>query len=129
MIEQRHYHNHKVNVQEHRAPTDKSVELLREMEQKTKDEIINSVVVKDNGFNAVIHSQKDFMSNMMLYKIIYTLNGEKRVADFSAYDDVSYETVIQQMMNKVAENISREILTKVFTADTMLEFKRNHRGY
>ena len=45
--------NTKVNI--HRAPTDESVRLLKEMETAARDKIIESVAVRDNGFEDVMH--------------------------------------------------------------------------
>lgn len=42
-----------VTVNEHRAPTDKSVELLNEFEEKARANIIDSVVIDTNELKAV----------------------------------------------------------------------------
>lgn len=42
-----------IDVHEHRAPTDESVKLLNEMEEKARENIIASISVTDNTINGV----------------------------------------------------------------------------
>ena len=44
------YVTRNVNVTEHRAPTDESVKLLREMEAKAEAEVIKAVAVGNQSF-------------------------------------------------------------------------------
>jgi hypothetical protein len=67
-------------VHEHRAPTDKSVELLREMEATSKESIIGSVLIEDNLLNGlvVIFSMEPMIMSRVAY-IRFTFNGKEHV--------------------------------------------------
>jgi hypothetical protein len=42
------YHRHDVKVEEKKAPTDESIRLLNEMQEKAIDNIVSKIEVKDN---------------------------------------------------------------------------------
>lgn len=85
------YHNHNskteyvpyeksVTVHEHRAPTDKSIELLNEFEEKARANIIDSAVIDTNELRAVaiayqINEALDFGKIKFYTKFI--LNGKE----------------------------------------------------
>lgn len=65
-----------VTVNEHRAPTDKSVELLNEMTEKVKQNIIESIQVKNNVVDgAVIYFQNDMFPDKVRFVVKFQLNG------------------------------------------------------
>lgn len=71
-----------VKITEHKAPTDESLKLLREMKEEVKSEIIHSIVLKDNILNAVgIFFQNGFVfggnSLSVRCMIKYVLNGKE----------------------------------------------------
>ncbi|MBP7509379.1 MAG: hypothetical protein KA807_16325 [Prolixibacteraceae bacterium] len=43
-----------VEVNEHRAPTDESIKLFDEIQQRTINRVVNSFEIKDNTINAVV---------------------------------------------------------------------------
>lgn len=67
-------------VHEHRAPTDDSVKLLREMESASKESIIGSVLVEDNTLNGlvVIFNMEPAIFARVAY-IRFTFNGKEHV--------------------------------------------------
>ena len=48
---QEHYHEHKHYITEKRAPTDESVRLLNEFQEKARLNIVNSIKATDNNLN------------------------------------------------------------------------------
>lgn len=106
-----------VNIREHRAPTDESIKILREMETAAKQEIIKSIQVKDTLVDGVLHMSLDPLSCKRRFKFIYSINGRKMTTDFSI-DDYEYETSkdwIGKLVETVSYDISREIMMKPFT--------------
>ena len=113
---QNHYHTRHVSsnvtVTEKRAPTDESVRLLREMENKARDEVIKAVSVADNNFNCVIHTMKETLSCQQLFKVIYTLNGKKYTTDYSVneWDLDNREKWVKGLIEAVAYDIAYHLL-------------------
>jgi uncharacterized Fe-S cluster-containing radical SAM superfamily protein len=87
---------------EQRAPTDESVRLLREMEQKARAEILKTVRLDGNEFKAVIHHLRDELSLLDKYKIIFELNGEKH----ELVVDILFETARLNKIWKIREELS-----------------------
>jgi hypothetical protein len=67
-----------VNVREERAPTDASVRLLREMEDKAKDQVEQSLRIQSCGVEAVVHRHDNQMDAKTVFAIHYKINGERR---------------------------------------------------
>ncbi len=94
------------HIHEHRAPTDKSVELLRDMEARAEAEVIKAVAVSDNGFECVIHQIKDFMSAQRRYRVVWTLNGRRCTTEFTASMHADATLVIRALRDRIAQDIA-----------------------
>jgi hypothetical protein len=62
---------------EYRAPTDESVRLLKEMEEKVHEKIINSISVRDCQVECQVIIEKDYMNRSNHYIVVYSMNGKK----------------------------------------------------
>lgn len=103
-----------VNINEHRAPTDDSVRLLREMEQKANENILKSTKVDNNLFTAVLHQMRDHLSDLDKYAVIFSINGKKiQVFHDAKTWDKKEETLIA-IRDTVAKEIANQILTGLF---------------
>jgi hypothetical protein len=77
------YHTHvrsgptHVSVEEKRAPTDESVKLLREMEQKARDAVVQSVRVDTNEFKGVLNKMHDPLNDQDAWCVVFDLNGKR----------------------------------------------------
>lgn len=98
-------------VHEHRAPTDASVALLKEMETAARNKIVESIKVTGNSFEAVVHMELDFASGDKVAVAIFTLNGTKLKAearvptnDPKANDEL-YVRLVKSVSDKIAEQI------------------------
>ena len=94
-------------VHEHRAPTDESVRLLKEFEEKADKKIVESIRLTNNRFEAQVHRHDDFASAKTYYKIIYQLNGYPRhvtcfVDDFGQEIEKSLEVIWKAIANDLA---------------------------
>lgn len=65
------------DIRVHRAPTDKSVELLNEMQEKALKNILGTIKIEDNKFNYVITFYLDFRYQKTVAETQFTLNGKK----------------------------------------------------
>ena len=72
-----HSHYHKTEVTEKRAPTDESVKLLREMEQKALDQIVDGFLIQGNSLELV--ALETVPSGFRQPRIYYAfkLNGQR----------------------------------------------------
>jgi hypothetical protein len=74
----------RVEITENRAPTDESVRLLREMEDRAQARIVATTRVEDMGISCVIHKMAEPHTGDTKYAVIYSLNGKKYRADYTA---------------------------------------------
>jgi len=80
-----------VTVAEKRAPTDESVRLLREMEQKAEESVVARLVLNgDNFFDVTVLVRQDFLSPVWRAEVYYELNGKRHMVSV----DFEYGTVI-----------------------------------
>ncbi|MFZ2287596.1 MAG: hypothetical protein WAV93_11475 [Bacteroidales bacterium] len=106
--------NSSVTVHEHRAPTDESIRLLRELEQKANENVLKSTRVDNNSFTAVLHQMRDALSDLDKYAIIFSINGKKiQVSHDAKAWDKKEETVVA-IRDIVAKEIANQILTGLF---------------
>ncbi len=67
-----------VTVHEHKAPTDKSVELLNELEEKARKNIVYKTKIEQNYLKAIaIYYTDDLITNRIHFYIKFKLNGVK----------------------------------------------------
>jgi hypothetical protein len=104
------------DVHIHRAPTDESVKLLREMEEKAKAEVLGSVRLDGNQFKCVVHYEREAMSMDLVVRALFELNGKRMQAEVRVPDHADPSTGLPKIRDKVAEVISTEMLASVFAA-------------
>jgi len=102
-------------VHEHRAPTDQSVRLLAEMEDKALARVLDSVRLEGCEVDCVIHHMRDVMGMSDRFAIGYKL-GEKCIRffhDIRNWDrpGADYrQQVADELTQALAESIARELL-------------------
>lgn len=98
-------------VHEHRAPTDDSVKLLREMEAKAQEQVIKAVHVGDSIFECVVHMQKNHMDGSTSMLAVFSLNGKKLTAEFREHEwRADKFKMVDGLRAAIADKLSREIL-------------------
>lgn len=110
-----------VTINEHRAPTDESVELLKEMEEAARNKFSQSIRLNINKFECVVHTGYDAANAAQIFLVQYSLNGCRREVEY-AYTDPSknFREVIQDLVDKVTKDIAVSILKP---AVDMLQFQ------
>ena len=96
-------------VHEHRAPTDESVRLLREMESKAQEQVDRSVRLETNNLKAVLHFMREPLQLDYIYCIQIDLNGERHKVEIRADSFRSKE----ERMDMIIEELSKAIASKV----------------
>lgn len=112
-------------IHEHRAPTDKSVELLKEMEQAARDKIEASINVGGNGFECVVQFERDHMRDQLIAKAIFKLNGRQMRADAAVTGcerrdaDGGCGTLIGRLRDAIAQEIAVQMLGPALAASNL----------
>lgn len=102
-----------VNVTEHRAPTDESVKLLREMEAEAQSRIVKSTRVADMGFECVIHSMRDSINSQIRFAVIYSLNGKKHRVDHDVEDMGSRVELTRKTVDSLIDAVAKDMAEKL----------------
>lgn len=115
-VQRTEYVTREVHV--HRAPTDDSVKLLREMEAKAQAQVIKAVQVGDTTFECAVHEYQDAMSDQHVFTAIFSLNGQKMTAEvrresFKAKREHSQE-IFEALAQEMAQEIARAILHRPY---------------
>jgi hypothetical protein len=122
-----HTHTHKttlvpyeksVTVHEHRAPTDASIRMLNEMQEKAKENILRSMIIDTNEmYGAVIFHQLSGIEGKVLWDAMFILNrkeiklhGKINRNDFEC--GYSHETVLQMIVKRFGESIAEEFVNQ-----------------
>ncbi len=118
-----HHHVHQtvdqdmhVTVTEKRAPTDASVALLREMEAEAKKAVVAAVRVTDCDIDVVVHIANDLMNDRRRYRIVYSVNGKRRVVETHTDGGASAAAIAQKLVDVLAREISFTLLEPHFAA-------------
>ena len=93
-------------VHEHRAPTDASVKLLTEMEDRARDRVIEAVHVGDMTFECVIHTMKHYIDQSIEVMAVFSMNGRKMTV---SHREQEWRTDKQAMMQALRDKMAAEI--------------------
>lgn len=114
------HHHHRTEVHEHRAPTDKSVELLRDMEKAARDKILETIRLEDAGVDCVVVHQRPMQTGDDEFAIRYRLGGEtvtlrhtverRRSESAGEYR----QRVVDELVDLLARNIAVRLLRPAF---------------
>lgn len=118
---EKHYHNHSspmnTTVTENKAPTDESVRLLSEMQEKAMNSIVKAITVDTNTLKFKIVETADQADiagfNKNIY-ILFNLNGE----DYKIERTIDYGKFHQDtpgLVNYCMKVLSEEIADQVFS--------------
>ena len=103
-------------VHEHRAPTDESVKLLREMEEAARNQVRGAFITKSNELcGAVIHTNPSIVGGYDIY-VRFKLNGKTyetkhRLEDMNiAFDKID---ALKMLCDSMSKEISRNMMEKL----------------
>lgn len=102
-------------VHEHRAPTDESVALLKEMEKAARDKIVASMLLDNNAFKALLNAEQDVANNLIHWRIIFDMNGRRMDVTHSfgqhlVDDRGDLEKQLETFIGKVATEIAAKMI-------------------
>jgi GTPase len=125
------YVDRDVTITEHRAPTDDSVKLLREMEAKAEAEVLKSVNVSTTTFECVVHQVLENISDKVRLSAIFNVNGVNMTAttlvdprDADAKGDLRKS--FEQLRDEVAKELAAKILDRAFVEAIHQRWKQRY---
>lgn len=112
-------------VNEYKAPTDESVRLLREMEEKARAEIFKSVRLDTNELKGVVHVWKDVLNCETKFHIQVQLNNKRCQTVIGLREWDSTEIRYDKIKAGIANLIAQEILLTVDNSimDSIINYK------
>jgi GH35 family endo-1,4-beta-xylanase len=101
----------KISVTEKKAPTDESIRLLNEMQEKAFDNIVECVQLSNNELNDVTYwMYPDHYSFSEKARIRFKLNGKVKDFEFTFPHKYTDKAEIQRLiMEKIYMEISKDI--------------------
>lgn len=107
-----------VTVHEHRAPTDQSVALLKEMEQAATAKLIDATHIGDTAFECVVHQFLDHASDSTILRAVFSINGKKMTAEHRARPRSGDEEAAAMigLRDEVAKTIATHMIASTFAA-------------
>ena len=120
------YVDRDVTIHEHRAPTDQSVKLLREMEKAARDKVEQSIRVSDNGFECVVHVMHNGFEHETIARAIFKLNGKEMRAEVRERmlgHQPKVEAIVD-LHDKLRDEVARVIANEVLNAAFLEAWKR-----
>jgi hypothetical protein len=110
-------------IHEHRAPTDESVKLLREMEAKARKQVLDSIRLGDTAFECVVHVTRDTMSGDTSLMAIFSLNGKKFTVEHREWRPDT-KLLVEGLRAAMANKIATEILVPALQSLDSRVFER-----
>lgn len=102
------------HTHEHRAPTDESLKLLREMQDKARAEVERHVRLDNCEASAVIYRHHDLLVQQDKFKILYKLNGKQFdvMCDFDAWKHPhdTLQHAVLAIRDALAQDIANQIV-------------------
>lgn len=109
-----------VNVTENRAPTDESVRLLKELEEKALEKFIGRVIVNDNTVNFQLHTFRDHYNCDIKYCLGLKINGKEITKQFSINEwdlQKGKDYIVETIFKNLSEAIAFELLYSMNPVD------------
>lgn len=97
-------------VHEHRAPTDESVKLLREMEQAADAKRTASMQMPGNLFQGVVEAYRNNADATIHARAVFDLNGKRLSAVVHQGDHKEPSDLLKALHQRMAEVVAAEIL-------------------
>lgn len=107
------YSNIDVNINENRAPTDESVRLLKEFQDKAEKQMISSLKIQNLDFECALQLTRipEFY-NVLKIRCVYKICGQSRVLEVEFNDSI--ENGLKELHENLSKDIAAVILSNAF---------------
>lgn len=111
-----------IDITINRAPTDKSIELLKEMQEKAIKSIVTELKVQDNIFNGIITVfSLDYMRMQYVIYYKFKINGKdfdiKETIDHLDLKFDSKDELLKRFFKTVSETLAVQLLTHALSTN------------
>lgn len=103
----------KIDIKEHRAPTDESVRLLKEMEEKALQKILGSVTLHNNPIQFHMTSSEDYLKFAVNVYVRMKINGTVIEHRFEIDKMLNEEGRIEKIIKEVSQMVALHLLNGV----------------
>jgi len=103
-------------VHEHRAPTDESIRIYKEMEDKAFDHLLSITKLDNNEFKATWHVFYEGITAHRKAVVRFMLNGKEHTTTISICDFEAHSGVSDFIVEKVREAMTRK-MAEILTLD------------
>jgi hypothetical protein len=101
------------DIRIHKAPTDKSIELLNEMQKKALDNILGTIHLQDNQFKYTVTFYHEYRFQKVIAEVQFMLNSGKHSftceLEPSKYTN-DLRSFLLEVKNKLAEKLAEIML-------------------
>jgi hypothetical protein len=113
------YHRHSHTMTENRAPTDESIKILREMEEKVKQQVLCGIRLNDTDLDCYLWVEQDRSWDYPEWNIICKINDKQVHAKYThitkttlhLFGKYDYKTsVLQGIKKALSEAIADDLL-------------------
>jgi hypothetical protein len=101
-------------IKEVRAPTDDSVRLLREMEEKAREQVLKTVRLEDNVLKSVIHTYRNPLSCDVKFCVQLELNGRRLEKIITTSEWETHEQQMVKLFDSISKLIANEIMNSSY---------------
>ena len=111
----------------HHAPTDESVKLMKDMEQKVLDNITDRFIFEDNELKGSIFVHKNPLHLKLEAHAVFTLNGKEYSCQVEVDESFNKKDAWQLLCKKVSETIAAELFRHGLEMDRYTEWDLNRK--
>lgn len=104
-----------LKVYEHKAPTDESIRILQEMQEKAKESVLKTIRVNTNNISGVIVvNMPDYLTQTYVYVFKFDLNGKEysfeETVDFFDANKLSERELVVMLFEKISKAIAEKLI-------------------
>lgn len=110
-----------VTVHEHRAPTDESVKILRDAEERAQERLLSITRLESNEFNATWHVSRRMDNCHVEIVCRFSLNGTEHRVNISAPEEKAANE--HELMDMVQDAIEKK-MTNILCIDL---YQKHHK--
>jgi hypothetical protein len=113
--ERTHYVPYEKTVHEHRAPTDESIRLYKEMKEKAEQSVLDSFELENNLVNArvVVCKSAEYFNQKLQVHYKTMINGHEFTGVVKVEDTLSRDAMVEKIVSELSKHIAIEILTNM----------------
>ncbi|QIG69799.1 hypothetical protein EVB81_230 [Rhizobium phage RHph_I46] len=120
MFDRTHVHVHRpagpsyVHVDEHRAPTDESVKLLKEFEKEAQEKVDKSVRLESNLLRGVVHAGIHHLSHDRQFDFHFELNGRRYKFSSTVPIHLDRQSRTDKLIGDISAQLAEELVSQMF---------------